>query len=427
MISRGRLIMLEFLKVSAACGKRLARDRNGNFAIATAIMLPVLILAGGGAVDASSAYFERSKIQGRLDAAVLAAASQSDSTKRYATAAGFMPVVSAGTDEKPLVLTNNSDGSVTGTYIYTMPNSFLGIVGIDNFKLVVTATAMATNKSGGETVSGGAACIHVLANTSQAVLINSGANVKSEKCGVDVLSASNPAFIMNAGAKIETPRFCVKGTNYIKNGGTLSNLKTGCPAANDPYAGAFAEPTLPSKCETSGVPNGSTFTLKPGMHCDVTFNGSPKITFLPGLHIIKGRMIINSGATVNAEGVTFYFPDVYSEIRANGGLTFNASAPTSGPYGGILMYEATSSASNNSNKQQYIFNGSVGETLSGIIYLPNRNVTYNSKTNQTSRINMVVNTMIMNSSNWNIEPYEGGSSSSQPGSSSGSSAVRLIN
>jgi Flp pilus assembly protein TadG len=418
--------MLAFLNVALTGVRRLSGDRSGNFAIATAVMLPVLIVAGGGAVDASSAYFERSRIQGQLDAAVLAAAGQSDSAKRQSTAAGFMPA-SAGTGENPLVVINNGDGSVTGTYTYTMPNSFLGIVGIDNFKLVVTATAMATSKSGGETVNDGAACIHVLANTSQAVLINSGANVKSENCGVDVLSTSNPAFIMNAGAKIETPRFCVKGTNYIKNGGTLTNLKTGCAAAADPYAGRFAEPTLPSKCETSGVPNGSTFTLKAGMHCDVTFNGSPKITFQPGLHIIKGRMIINSGATVNAEGVTFYFPDVNSEIRANGGLTFNASAPTSGPYGGVLMYEATSSASNNSNKQQYIFNGSVSETLSGIIYLPNRNVTYNSKTNQTSRINMVVNTMIMNSSNWNIEPYEGGSSSSQPGSSSGSSAVRLIN
>jgi len=69
----------------------------------------------------------------------------------------------------------------------------------------------------------------------------------------------------------------------------------------------------------------------------------------------------------------------------------------------------------------------VGETLGGIIYLPNRNVTYNSKTNQTSHINMVVNTMIMNSSNWSIEPYEGGSSSTQPGSGSGASAVRLMN
>lgn len=419
--------MLGFLKVSATCGRKFAQDRGGNFAIATAVMLPVLIVAGGGAVDASSAYFARSRIQGQLDAAVLAAAGESDSGKRFATAAGFMPALSDGEGENPLVVTNNGDGSVTGTYSYLSQNAFLGIVGLDNFKLVVTATAMAKGKPGGGEENTASACIHVIGNKSQAVLINSGANVKSEKCGVDVLSTSAPAFIMNAGAKIDTPRFCVKGTNYIKNGGTLSNLQTGCAASGDPYAGALPEPALPSKCETSGVPSGSSFTLKPGMHCDVTFNGSPKITFAPGLHIIKGRMIINSGATVYAESATFYFPDVNSEIRANGGLTFNASAPTSGPYGGVLMFESTSNASNNSNKQQYIFNGSVGETLNGIIYLPNRDVTYNSKTNQTSRINMVVNTMIMNSSNWNIEPYQGGFSGSEPAPGSGYGSVRLMN
>jgi hypothetical protein len=164
--------------------------------------------------------------------------------------------------------------------------------------------------------------------------------------------------------------------------------------------------------------DGQTITLQPGKHCGTTFNGSPTITFKPGLHIISGRMIINSGATVKAEGVTFYFPDVNSEIRANGGLSFTASAPTSGTYKGILMYEKTSDSSNNRYPQQYVFNGSKGEKLEGIIHLPNRDVTYNSTTNQTSKVTLVVNSIIMNSSNWNIEPYSGGSATSSVASSS---------
>jgi len=160
------------------------------------------------------------------------------------------------------------------------------------------------------------------------------------------------------------------------------------------------------------------------MHCDTTFNGNPVITFKPGLHIIKGRMIANSGSTIIAKGVTFFFPDVNSEIRANGSLTFTGTAPESGPYAGILMYEATDDASNNANKQQYVFNGSNGEVLEGLIYLPNRNVTYNSTTNQTSKIAMVVNSMIMNAANWSIEPYEGSGAS---GATLAVTAVRLVN
>lgn len=406
----------------SSCIRRLKSDRGGNFAMATAIMLPVLVVAAGGAVDASSAYLERTHIQGQLDAAILAAAGEPDSSKRYARAASFLPPVEdvpGGTSENPLAVTTNSDGSVSGTYTHKVPNAFLTVIGINSFEIVANATAIST----GSTSTATAPCIYVLGNSSQAVLINSGANVKSKACGVDVHSTASPAFIMNSGATIDTARFCVKGTNYIKNGGTLTNLQVGCSVSPDPYAGVLTEPAVPSKCDASGAQSGSTFTLNPGVYCDVTFNGSPTITFKPGLHIIKGRMIINSGAKVDAQGVTFFFPDVNSEIRANGGLTFNASAPTSGAYAGLLMFEATSSASNNSNKQQYIFNGSQGETLSGIIYLPNRDVTYNSTTNQTSKISMVVNTMIMNSSNWSVEPYTGTS----PFIKAGKGAVRLMN
>ena len=87
------------------------------------------------------------------------------------------------------------------------------------------------------------------------------------------------------------------------------------------------------------------------------------------------------------------------------------------------MFEKTSDAANNARKQQYIFNGSKGETLEGVIHLPNRDVTYNSSTNQTNKITLVVNTMIMNSSNWRVEPFAGSA-----GSGDGEViSVRLVN
>jgi hypothetical protein len=216
---------------------------------------------------------------------------------------------------------------------------------------------------------------------------------------------------MNAGVTMNVSTLCVKGTNYIRNGGTLSKLETGCAVPPDPYAGKITEPTVPAGCVTSGVYNPGTYTLNPGVHCAPTYNGSPTITFQPGLHIIKGRMIVNAGSTLIANGVTFYFPDTDSEIRANGALTMTAKAPTSGPYAGILMFEKTSNATNNANKRQYIFNGSNGEYLEGAIYLPNRDVTYNSTTNVAgNKTTIVVNTMIVNSANWKLEGSGGGGS-----------------
>jgi hypothetical protein len=396
---------------------RLWADRAGNFGMLSALLAPVLLVSAGGVLDLASAYVYRNDMQGDLDAAMLAAAGQTDSTSRETLARSFLGLDVTGKQLEEGVsfsIKVNADGSITGNYERTINNRFLGLAGLSTFEIGVTTTVIA----GTSAPAAGNGCIYALGNVSQAVLINSGANVKSAKCEVHVHSTSNPAFIMNAGATIDTARFCVKGSSYIKNGGTLSNLQTSCAAKADPYASGLPEPAVPAACTTSGTMDGQTITLQPGKHCSTTFNGSPTITFKPGLHIISGRMIINSGATVKAEGVTFYFPDVNSEIRANGGLSFTASAPTSGTYKGILMYEKTSDSTNNRYPQQYVFNGSKGEKLEGIIHLPNRDVTYNSTTNQTSKVTLVVNSIIMNSSNWNIEPYSGGSATSSVASSS---------
>jgi Flp pilus assembly protein TadG len=395
-------------------------DRSGNFGIISAALAPILLVSAGGALDVASAYNTRVDMQGQLDAAMLAAAQKSGTTAQEIEARNFLGLDANEDKINETVgfrLTANADGSLTGDYERQVDNKFLRIIGLSNFTLDVSTTVAASPAT-----AGGNGCIYALGNRSQAVLINSGANVKSEKCEVHVHSTSNPAFIMNAGATIDTAKFCVKGTDFIRNGGTLTNLKAPCAAEADPFAGKLPEPPVPSTCTTSGTRDGQNITLQPGKHCGTTFNGSPTITFMPGLHIISGRMIINSGATVRAEGVTFYFPDVNSEIRANGGLTFTATAPTSGTYKDILMFEKTSDANNNRNTQQYIFNGSRGEILKGIIHLPNRDVTYNSTTNQTNNITLVVNTIIMNSANWKIEPYSGAG----PAATSGLSNPRIL-
>ncbi|MDZ7600196.1 MAG: pilus assembly protein TadG-related protein [Hoeflea sp.] len=389
---------------------RLCKDRAGNFGIIIALLIPLLIVVAGGVVDIVHAMGQKGRFQDQLDAAMLAAVHETATQKQLETATSYIREI-ADSDLSPpelleagmsLVVVKNADGSLTGTLRMPHPTAFLKIVHMDNIPISVSSTAIKTGGGGA-----GAGCIYALGNKSQAVLINSGAKVDAKQCEVHVHSTASPAFIMNAGSTIDTAKFCVKGTSYIQNGGTLSNLQVGCSVTNDPYAGKIAEPAVPAACTTQGALSGTTFSLNPGVHCDTTFNGNPTVTFKPGLHIIKGRMILNSGSTVVAEGVTFYYPDVNSEIRANGALKFTASAPTTGAYAGVLMFEKTSDAANNANKQQYVFNGSLGETLTGIIHLPNRDATYNSTTNQTSKISLVVNTLIMNSANWKISPYDG--------------------
>ena len=405
---------------------KLRANQAGNFGIIIALLIPLLIVVAGGVVDIVHAMGQKVRFQDELDAAMLAAVHKSAADEQFATARSYIGEIAESdlteaemaAEGMSLVVIKNSDGSLTGTLQMQHPTAFLSIIHMNAIPINVTSTAI---KDGGAGV--GAGCIYALGNKSQAVLINSGAKVDARQCEVHVHSTMNPAFIMNAGSTIDTAKFCVKGTNSIQNGGTLSHLQLGCNATPDPYAGKIAEPSVPSTCSTQGALSGTTFTLNPGVHCNTTFNGSPSVTFKPGLHIIKGRMILNSGSTVVANGVTFYYPDVNSEIRANGSLKFTASAPTTGPYAGVLMFEKTSDAANNANKQQYVFNGSLGEQLTGIIHLPNRDATYNSTTNQVNKISLVVNSLIMNSANWKLTPYDG---QGPAGVSGGPVSVRLV-
>jgi hypothetical protein len=379
-------------------GRRFAADRRGNFAVYGTIALMPILAGVALSVEFTHGRKEQGELQNLLDAAVLVGAredtGQVDAAKAYLTAT--MPGDPKDVDY-PVAVFKLADGRLIGTV-----TAKAGL-GLSSALLGGPTTVSARSEAVFKKATTPSPCITVLANANQALLINSGANVLAKTCQVDVYSEQNPAFIMNAGSTLDISKLCVKGTKYIKNGGTISKLETNCQVTADPYKGKLTEPTVAAGCTTSGAKDGASHSLNPGVHCSVNFNGNPTITFKPGLHIIKGTMIINANSTVIATGVTFYFPDTDSKIQANGGLTMTATAPTSGTYKDILMFEKTSDATNNANKRQYIFNGSKGERLEGIIYLPNRDVTYNSTTNVTaSKISLVVNTLIMNSANWSL-------------------------
>lgn len=382
-----------------------------------AIMLPLMTMVAGIGLDAAKQLNSRSELLNMLDTAVLAGAALEGKSEAERIAEAKI-VFKAALKAAQISEANTSYSfAITGGSVVEGQATLNGTATFGNPFNVLDMNVAAKSQAEFQGPATGGGCVHVLSNTNQALLLNSGADIDAPGCVFNVHSTQNPAFIMNAGVTMKVSNLCVKGTRYIRNGGTLTKLETGCAVPADPYAGKIVEPTVSPTCETSGVYNPGNYTLNAGVHCAPIYNGSPTITFLPGLHIIKGRMIVNSGSTLIANGVTFYFPDTDSEIRANGALTMTAKAPTSGPYAGILMFEKTSDATNNSNKRQYIFNGSNGEQLEGAIYLPNRDVTYNSTTNVSgNKTTIVINTMIVNSANWKLE---------STGGSGGGKMVRL--
>jgi Flp pilus assembly protein TadG len=396
----------------AALTRRFTNDKRGNFGIFFAIASVPMLAGAAVAIEYGNGSRVRSDLQQRLDAAVLAGAREdSDQIKHaehffLASYENSAVVTDAAELAATMVRFELSDGELNGWATRTGESVSMFSIKAITEKQDIAVFSQAKFKTPGTR----AACITVLSNTSQALLINSGANVAGTGCEIHVHSKQQPAMIMNAGATIDVAKTCVAGGNIIHNGGKLGGLEKNCPVPVDPYEGKIPEPVMPSAFTQGAIKVGSNYTIKPGKHRGFNINETSTITFEPGLHIITETIILPPNARVMAEGVTFYFANVNAELRSNGsGLTFIASAPKSGEYKDILMFEKKGN-----NKGPFIFNGSVGEHLEGAIYLPNRNATYNSNTNiEANMVSMVFNTLIINQSYWNLDGMPGGGSGSK--------------
>lgn len=371
-----------------------ARAEGGNVAVIFAVVSIVLIGAIGVAVDYSRMVLTRSELQDRLDAALIAGV-QGQGSASVATAETFFDNTATGSIAKSVSrsFTSESDG-LSGTASAAVPTTLSGVLGLKSFDVSASGKAVRP--------SGGGACILVNSTTAnQAFLANSGATINAHDCEIHVRSTANPAAIVNSGVTLNVKRVCIAGTNIIKNSSAAMPIETGCTAATDTIGPTLPIPTV-GGCTQSGPvnPNGGVVNLSPGVYCNFTVNGTATVNLQPGLYIVKDSMIINNGR-INGTGVTFYFPSTSSTLTFNGNVVKNLSAPTSGPYANLLMFENPTAAGTGS----YIFNGSSSDVLSGVIYLVRRNVIYNATSNiNAHRITLVVNTLIMNNTNWTFDP-----------------------
>ena len=380
--------------------------------------LPVMG-AIGTAIDFAKVSDVKSQMQNALDAAVLAGVTQA-SADQVSTAGkvfgGDFSKKFAGSSTPSF--TQNADGSLSGTATTSVSMSFLPAV-----SLTVNSTATPGTQA---TVSPAASVCILLVDQldSQALLVNSGAKITAPSCDIHVASTQNPAAMFNTTLGVNT--ICIKGSTIVKNGGANPPAVTSCSTISDPFAGKL--PTV-STNSCSSIPNANnnlnynsgssaavlsggvygginfnntSVTLNPGVFCgSINFNGvtNGTVTLNPGLYEIHGTWNVNSGWTVNGSGVTLYFVDQNAMVHFNGTTGATLSAPTTGTYANILMYEPTGLSTSYPTIDSSTLN------LTGLIYLPSRKLTANSTSNlNSSGLNMVLSTLTLNSTNWAIAP-----------------------
>jgi Flp pilus assembly protein TadG len=391
--------------------KCLLEDRSGNFAIIAALAAIPIVLAIGIAVDYSRAASAKTDLQEAVDAAVLAGAR--DGTSGWKTIAAKMLSSSVKTKDFTVSsssFVNDASGNYVGTANGAIKTTFAGVVAVQTMSISATATAVV--KPASDKV-----CILLLNSLLSGLWLNNGATINAPNCQVHTKSIGLPAAVFNSGTTLNTKKICVQGAVVLDNGGTHPNLSKSCSTASDPFAGTLPTPSSSSCTYNNYTVNGGFPTLSPGVYCGWTnFNGSPTVTLQPGVYVIKGGGWNFSGS-MSGTGVTFYFADL-SFIQFNSTSTINISAPTSGTYANLLMYESPGLL-----KVGMTINATNGANLSGLVYLPNRQLTLNSGASASAEnMTLVLDTLMVNQVNWTLD---GGAKSIPVSGSSGAAGIYL--
>jgi hypothetical protein len=215
-------------------------------------------------------------------------------------------------------------------------------------------------------------CVHVLDPVASEAFYSSGGAKVTIDCGVVVESNAADALAFKGGTKVTAASFTVRGGVSSGNGTKVTPTPvTGVAGPGDPLAHLTA-PAV-GACDHSDTRfKNATATLSPGVYCGgITLDTNSDVTFLPGTYILKGGGL-DIGPSVDARGTGIMFYNTAATgyafqpitIKASANVTF--SAPTTGSYAGILIFQDRSINSTLGNELA----GGSDTILDGSIYMP---------------------------------------------------------
>lgn len=255
---------------------------------------------------------------------------------------------------------------MTATATQNLPLSFLRVMGFNTGTVTAQATGAMTGNTGG-------GCIYVLDPNAAGAYTQTGNTTVQSTCGIYDNSSDDKAFVVKGGGVINSTAVNVVGGTMLNNNTTVNPTPTtGVSSVSDPFANLPTPPV--GGCDYSNVSfsSGTVVTLSPGTYCNgIKASGNAQITFNPGTYVLNGggMQISSSYITLNGTGVTFYNTASgysFGPITIVGNATVNLTAPTSGDYRGILMYQDRSIVGSASSA----IGGGSTENFTGTVYLP---------------------------------------------------------
>jgi len=387
---------------------KLARDRSANVTVIFALSAFMLIGAAGAATDTIQWTLLKRKLQRQADSAAMAGAMAKLSSSDAAVAANreinrYTSINLLGT---PVIETPPTSGTYSGNSRAvrvtvesdaTLPFSSIFL------KRQVTMAASSTAAYFGA----GDYCVVALEDGDTTGITFQGNTTVNLGCGIATNAQGSSAVTAGGSSYVVASPVAAVGnvpasSNYA-NGTVLESYSL---AVKDPFA-ALPDPSVPGGCNSalSTKPNGTDNIKNPtGVICYRGIDVKGKANFDAGVYIIDGGdLTLSAKADVSGTGVTFILtssnvesnPGSVGTVTINGGAEMDLTAPGSGTYAGILIYQDRRAA-DGTNK----INGNSGSRLQGSIYMASQLIRYNGTSGMdTNCLHLVARELIFTGNN----------------------------
>ena len=277
---------------------------------------------------------------------------------------------SAGTTNSPV--TGSSPGYWV-RYIVTEsnPSLFSSVLGYKH----VTASGMAT---AGVFLGVQGACIYALDPTADGAVTLGGNTIVNAGCGVYDNSNSPTALTCSNNTSLNAGNSTINVAGLSICGGAVTPTpNVNQPRTADPFQ-YLDPPTIPSRCDSTGLRAGSPVSMPSDgifVICNggITMKSNGTLNLPAGTYVVQGGGLDWENGTVNGTGVTIYNTGPNAgAIKVNGNMTVNLTAPTSGYYWGVVLFQDRTltypPAAN--------LNGGSTMNFAGTIYLPGAAASY---------------------------------------------------
>lgn len=418
---------------------RLWRNERGNVLIITAAALPLTIGSAAMTTDMIQWVVWKRELQRQADSGALAGAfslTQSKTVSSTVTAdltknADTTLTVTSTIENAPTAGSYAGNTKAVRVLLSTsrkLPFSSLFLTTAPTIKAEATAAIIAS----------GNYCVVALEKTASVGIsiggnatVNMGCGMIANSTGTNTIDAVNA---YGSAAVTASPIAAVGDLTPDSHFASGTTFLPYSPPQADPFA-ALPNPVLPADCPVNTMNDITNLTVQPSETLDiypgcytsgVTLKGT--VTMHPGVYYIDGSSFqVNSSAVITGTGVTIILTSSsaatsgssVASIDINGGATLNLSAPTSGTYAGVLIYQDRRANDSGTEK----INGNATTFLQGAVYMPSRQVQFTGTAGMTTNCLQLVARRVVFSGNAAIN------NSCPSGSGAGSFAgtrVRLV-